>query len=207
MNMLDRRNNLNDVLNVATARINLGMDSPIDLSALSSDVVLKQGQSGYFNCAALSSVNFHIATGDMQRYRLVWRRSDAALGSNVPNMGGLQVNNTAYTNRFFCQCQDYGGGSGGGGNGYASWMTPGGVLYCWDALEITVFTDTIHKWINFQGWMRTAGTNYTMYGNSRMLSTASAGDSLDTTTAWTSLGTWVTNSGTMTGRWTVTREL
>jgi hypothetical protein len=186
----------NNVLGVDWIYFN---QNPINNSAAVSDIALSVGQTAYVDFTAQTSVPLHIATGDNQLYELTIA-AQGATGNAVNQSVFLLPNNSSITNMFEGMFAGQYGSTAGANSAIVNAFLLAG-LGDVRSTKATVSTKTTSKWTNFTflGYYSGGSNMYNGVGAGTWLATASTPTTVDTTTAWTSLGT-ISFSTAATGR-------
>lgn len=172
----------------------------INNTGASSDISLSVNQSAYVDVSAATSAPLHVATADNQLYEV--SILGAMTGNSSVTANQLLPNNTSYTNFFVVETGFVGGtvsGSGAYANGFVLAIDGVTQAFC------RVSTKTTAKSVVSTGYCTNGSSQgLAAFLGSAWLATASSLPTLDTTTAWTSLGT-LTFANAFTGRIVIKR--
>lgn len=169
-----------------TADAAFGKKGLINNTGATSDICLAVEEGCYIDVAGATTVPAHIATADGQTYEILL---NFVVTTTASTPSYLLSNNASYPNQFYFTLMYGDGATPGSSSGYT-----GGFEICNGApsvAKITVFNKTSGAKQSISNYLSNAsGSNYSGQSESRMC-VASTGNSPDTTTAITSLGTFI----------------
>lgn len=166
----------------------LGMDGLINNTNASSDLALSIGQGCYIDVAGSAAVPLHVATGDKQLYAIECLLQNVPGYSTTTGTAQLNPNNAAISGMFEGEGADLGGVGISNLSNFFS-----GFVLCniGTPMRISALacTSTIAKTVKAEYSGNNTSRNLAGVVMGTWLATASSPPAVNTTTAWTSLGT------------------